>query len=122
MKIKNVSLFYEQGSYIYHQGISGKNNYLHQTGNKSYNGFGGMSEYTASKLVLQGISEDNRIITINVKYQILELFSRKKLGEKFVDKLNDSLPQNIELEPNSEGFLVISNKSLNQIYINFNKK
>lgn len=102
MKLLNLCFLYTPGTYMYHQRISGKNNYDHRYGKRSFNGYGGCHEYGGSELFLAGEKEYGGLFQLDVKEQVLELAGRKKLGEAFVKRLNASLPISVDVEVDAE--------------------
>ena len=45
---------------------------------------------------------------IDVKEEILDLFSRKRLGESFVNKLNTRVPDAVDITINEDGMVKFS--------------
>ena len=114
--INSPELLYIQGDYSYKQGIRGGKNFEHIDRNKHYNGSGGEQIYTASKLNLYGITGEKQEIRISVKDEILKTFDRSKLNETFVDKLQEKMPDAIQLEIDDDGTAHISQQSCIDIY------
>ncbi|MCH1951834.1 hypothetical protein MCJ35_21745 [Enterocloster sp. OA13] len=108
MKLTEVQFQYSPGSYSYNQGVRGRHNYNHKTGNRNYNGFGGYHEFTGSELRLSGFDESGKVRNIDVKEEILDLFSRKRLGESFVNKLNARVPDAVDITINEDGMVKFS--------------
>ncbi|WP_294338827.1 hypothetical protein [uncultured Clostridium sp.] len=98
MKLTNLNLLYIPGDRIYRQGVKGKNNYQHQSGRNRYNGYGGQDEFTAAQLILAGIDKEGQVREFDIKRCVLDVSGRKKLGNKFVNKLKSNLPDEVKIK------------------------
>ena len=95
--LHGLSLHYTPGERDYQQRIRGKKNYQHTEYGHAYNGYGGVENFTPSTLTLTGTTESGATISVPIKSDILDLFDRERLSVSFVSKLNDSLPDTIEV-------------------------
>lgn len=118
MRIETKYIEYNPGGRTYRQKISGKKNYYHTEGHKSYNGYGGVHETIPSELKLYGICEDNSIICIDIKYSILNEFDRSRLSEEFINKFENCKPKYVNIKSDCYGNLEVSKESLQEWYTN----
>ena len=89
--ITKAVLKYIAGYSFFIQGVSGSKNYSHTEGNIAYNGNGSANYFSSAELNLVGYKKDGTAIKISIKNAVLSLFMRKRLNDKFVEKLNKKL-------------------------------
>lgn len=126
MKIKTNEIVYEPGTRDYQQRVKGKKNYNHSEFNKGnykdYNGYGGVHNITPSELTMYGETEDGSDIAINIKHAILTEFERENLSDSFILKLEEKMPEHVEVETNEYGNLQLTKESCEKIYRNIHPK
>ncbi len=116
IKLIDMELLYIPGDYSYNQRIRGRKNYEHSSGNEYYNGCGGKQVFTGSKLTMYGVTDDNKEIGVSVKSDILQTFARNKLNESFINKLQNNMPNSVELEQDETGSYHLSRESCIEIF------
>lgn len=97
MKLSELEIMYLSGARIYHQRIRGKNNYEHQMGRKKFNGSGGCEEFIPSQLKLVGVDENGDDVVFDIKSRVLTASGRTRLGDVYVNKLREKLPNSVEI-------------------------
>ncbi|WP_066320442.1 hypothetical protein [Bacillus sp. FJAT-29814] len=81
-------------------------------------GYGTFIESTSSELILTLIDEENNLIEIDVKKQLLPAIGRKNLGEKLEFDLFVSMPQYVEIVEKGNSYR-LSNNSVKEWKANF---
>ena len=117
MILKNCKINWTKGQHGYVQGIRGRNNYRHRDSSGFYNGYGGARLNIDMELELQGIdTETGKVVSVDLKDYFLLALGRKIMSDKLFGILPDCLPDEIEIDTESNRISDASMKIIKERY------
>ncbi|WP_394919928.1 hypothetical protein [uncultured Robinsoniella sp.] len=120
MLLKKCKIHWQKGQHEYVQGIKGRINYRHRDSSCYYNGYGGARMDVNMELELQGVDkETGKTVTLNLKDYFLPVLGRKVMSEKLLGILCECIPDEIEVDEESNR---ISQNSLSLIKATYEQK